>query len=164
MAFRTSGQSSDSRGDRYAQSQSPATEPLQLRQVKYYSPQYQLHGVDFDLCLSRARLTDSFLASPNARTDPPLPHLFPSHFTPLPESTHAHYSTSLPTTFYTTTMAVTNQVLTTAELLESVLLHVRPRTLLLSQRVCKDWQLAITRSKPLQRALFLQPIRDGAAK
>ena len=53
------------------------------------------------------------------------------------------------------------KVLETYELLESILLHVDIRTLLVSaQRVCTTWHSVITSSTPLQRHLFFLPVGD----
>ena len=49
----------------------------------------------------------------------------------------------------------------TAELLETVLLNLPTKDLLLSQRVCRSWQALILTSLHLQRALFLLPTACG---
>ncbi|KAK5677250.1 hypothetical protein LTS10_010439 [Elasticomyces elasticus] len=43
-----------------------------------------------------------------------------------------------------------------AELLEKILLHLPIKDLLLSQKVCKNWQIACTSTK-IRKALFLEP-------
>ena len=53
------------------------------------------------------------------------------------------------------------RVVNITELLESILLQVDTRTLLLSQRTCKSFHSTITGSPKLQRALFFQ--QDTAA-
>ncbi|EEP78940.1 predicted protein [Uncinocarpus reesii 1704] len=53
-------------------------------------------------------------------------------------------------------------VINTAELLESVLLQVEIRTLLVSaQRVCRQWHALINDSPNLQMTLFLRPVRSA---
>ena len=54
------------------------------------------------------------------------------------------------------------KVFATYELLEAVLHGLPTKTLLLSQRVCRTWRDLIARSKKLQRALFLLPVKGGS--
>ena len=58
-------------------------------------------------------------------------------------------------------MAASVRVLDTVELLEHILYKLPMRDLLLSQRVCKQWQAVIKASKKLQCALFFEPL-DGS--
>lgn len=52
------------------------------------------------------------------------------------------------------------KVFTTPELLEIILLHLDPRTLLVSaQRVCQTWTAQIQSSPAIQEALFFRPAR-----
>jgi hypothetical protein len=61
----------------------------------------------------------------------------------------------------TTTKHATVKVINTPEILEMILSHTDMRTLLLSaQLVCRDWFNLITKSRSLQKALFLIPIKD----
>lgn len=53
-----------------------------------------------------------------------------------------------------------NKVLGVIELLESVLVHVNTRTLLLSQRVSTNWNNVINGSMKLQKKLFFLPVKD----
>ncbi|KAF2815063.1 uncharacterized protein BDZ99DRAFT_189889 [Mytilinidion resinicola] len=53
--------------------------------------------------------------------------------------------------------SATSRVLSTTELLEHILLHLPPPSLLFAQRICTTWRSLIQRSLPLQRALFLAP-------
>ncbi|KXT09269.1 hypothetical protein AC579_2127 [Pseudocercospora musae] len=48
-------------------------------------------------------------------------------------------------------------VLSTTELLESILEHLPMKDLLLNQRVCKKWQAVVSQSPYLQQKLFFQP-------
>jgi hypothetical protein len=51
-----------------------------------------------------------------------------------------------------------SKVLTTPELLETILLHLDTRTLLVSaQRVCQTWKVLIQTSPTIQQALFFRP-------
>ena len=52
-------------------------------------------------------------------------------------------------------------VLETTELLETILLELPMKDLLLSQRVCRLWHALITTSIRLRRALFLEPVPCG---
>ncbi|KXT09896.1 hypothetical protein AC579_8818 [Pseudocercospora musae] len=54
--------------------------------------------------------------------------------------------------------AACHAALSTAELLESILLQVRVKHILLVQRVSKQWRNTIIGSLQLQRALFLKPL------
>lgn len=54
-------------------------------------------------------------------------------------------------------MSATQAALDTAELLEFVLLNLDTRTLLLAQRVDRNWHQVIRNSKSLQKKLFLLP-------
>ncbi|KAI9927542.1 hypothetical protein ASPWEDRAFT_746562 [Aspergillus wentii DTO 134E9] len=47
------------------------------------------------------------------------------------------------------------------ELLEHILLNLDLRTLLLSQKVCRTWHKTINDSRPLQQALFFQPMEGS---
>ena len=55
-------------------------------------------------------------------------------------------------------MAALEVVFATFELLEAILFDLPIRTLLLSQRVAKQWKCTIERSTKLQQALFFKPI------
>lgn len=57
-------------------------------------------------------------------------------------------------------LAPSTIVLGTAELLESIILHMSLSGILRSQQLCKSWQACIKDSIKLQRALFLQPFND----
>ncbi|TKA73388.1 hypothetical protein B0A49_06801 [Cryomyces minteri] len=62
------------------------------------------------------------------------------------------------TTTTTTTAAVAaHHVLHIPELLEAILLHLPPQTLLLAQRVCRTFRAVIRASIHIQRALFFAP-------
>lgn len=50
-----------------------------------------------------------------------------------------------------------DQVFNTTELVEAILLHLHPKDILLSQRVCRKFQNTIQGSLHLRRALFLAP-------
>lgn len=54
------------------------------------------------------------------------------------------------------------QVFNTVELLESILLHLPTKDVLLAQRVSKSWKGTVTGSLRLQKALFLVPCRKAA--
>lgn len=54
-------------------------------------------------------------------------------------------------------MSAAAKVLNTTELLESVLLQLRYKDILLLQRVCKAWKTAINRSPTIQKALCFKP-------
>ena len=58
-------------------------------------------------------------------------------------------------------MAASDQVLGIVELLEKILFHLDTKTLLLAQRVCKQWRALVKRSKKLQQALFFEPVNGG---
>lgn len=58
------------------------------------------------------------------------------------------------------TTSAMNQVLTTYELLESILLELPLRDVLLAQRVSETFKDIINNSLPLQRQLFLAPISN----
>lgn len=49
------------------------------------------------------------------------------------------------------------------EMLESILLQLDMRTLLISQRVCRHWYKVIRRSKAIQQALFFLPVETTDA-
>ncbi|KAF2231295.1 hypothetical protein EV356DRAFT_507036 [Viridothelium virens] len=55
-------------------------------------------------------------------------------------------------------MTAAQQVLSTWELLEDILLRAPTKTILMSQRVAQSWRDVIQASHNLQRALFLEPI------
>ncbi|KFX98580.1 hypothetical protein V490_02213 [Pseudogymnoascus sp. VKM F-3557] len=50
-------------------------------------------------------------------------------------------------------------VLFTSELLEAILLHLDMKTLLLSQRVSRDWASIMASSLVIQQALFMRPVK-----
>ncbi|KAK5017378.1 hypothetical protein LTR16_000893 [Cryomyces antarcticus] len=56
-----------------------------------------------------------------------------------------------------TTTAAAHHVLHIPELLEAILLHLPPQTLLLAQRVCRTFHAVIHASVHIQRALFFAP-------
>lgn len=58
-------------------------------------------------------------------------------------------------------LPVTERVLSTAELLEGILLQLPMKDLLFAQEVCKSWQTVITHSVQLRRALFMEPAKCG---
>lgn len=58
-------------------------------------------------------------------------------------------------------MAASEHVFATVELLETVLLKLPIRDLLLVQRTNKQWQAVITGSKKVQRALFFEPVTSS---
>ena len=60
--------------------------------------------------------------------------------------------------------SVTSTLLSTIEIMESVLFALPMRDLLLAQRVCKQWQQLITQSPQLQRKLFLRPSPSSEAE
>ncbi|KAL4873115.1 hypothetical protein BDV12DRAFT_160404 [Aspergillus spectabilis] len=62
-------------------------------------------------------------------------------------------ATSIPTT----------TTLSTPELLEIILLNLGIQTLLLYQRICRNWREIIQGSPALQKHLFLAPIDDSPA-
>ena len=51
-------------------------------------------------------------------------------------------------------LAATRQAVSTVELLEAILLHLRCRDIILSQRVSKTWRTTIQRSLQVQRKIF----------
>ncbi|KFY43191.1 hypothetical protein V494_02083 [Pseudogymnoascus sp. VKM F-4513 (FW-928)] len=59
-----------------------------------------------------------------------------------------------------TQCSAANAVLSIPELLEAILLDVDMKTLLLSQRVNRNWASIITASSVLQQALFFQPAQE----
>ncbi|KAJ5746649.1 hypothetical protein N7520_011831 [Penicillium odoratum] len=59
-----------------------------------------------------------------------------------------------------TTSAI-NKALDIPEILEMILAQVDMRTLLTSQRVCRNWVAVISKSPSIQKALFFTPIQDS---
>ncbi|KAJ5620202.1 hypothetical protein N7510_004186 [Penicillium lagena] len=59
----------------------------------------------------------------------------------------------------TTTRTARDQAISTAEILEMILLQLDLRTLLVAaQRVCRSWLILISKSVQIQRALFFSPL------
>ena len=58
--------------------------------------------------------------------------------------------------------SASDQVLTTYELVETILHHLPTKDLLLNQCVCREWRDVIARSQKLQRDLFFLPVKGGA--
>lgn len=59
-----------------------------------------------------------------------------------------------------TPYSVANAVLSIPELLEAILLHVDMKTLLLSQRVDRNWASIMASSIVIQQALFFRPVQE----
>ncbi|KAK4893805.1 hypothetical protein LTR27_007830 [Elasticomyces elasticus] len=57
-------------------------------------------------------------------------------------------------------MTACTATLDTVELLENILLHLPIRTLLISQRVSRQWQSIVRGSRKARQALFLEPCGD----